>query len=60
MQQSYSLKGHPYDNGPIKAFHSLLKLEFVYLIQFKNYDDLILKVENYMYWYNHSIIRIVV
>lgn len=57
IQHSYSLKGHPYDNSPIEAFHSLLKREFVYLTRFKSYDDLILKVENYMYWYNHSRIR---
>lgn len=57
IRHSYSLKGHPYDNGPIEAFHSILKREFVYLTKFKNYDDLILKIENYLYWYNHNRIR---
>ncbi|WP_419155340.1 integrase core domain-containing protein [Weissella minor] len=57
IKHSYSLKGYPYDNGPIEAFHSILKREFVYLTKFKNYDDLILKIENYLYWYNHNRIR---
>jgi transposase InsO family protein len=31
LKHSYSLKGHPYDNGRMEAFHSILKREEVYL-----------------------------
>ncbi|MGX6976593.1 hypothetical protein [Leuconostoc pseudomesenteroides] len=30
MKHPYSLKAHPYDNGRIEAFHSMLKREEVY------------------------------
>lgn len=60
IKHSYSLKGHPYDNGPIEAFHSVLKREFIYLTKFKSYDDLVLRTENYVHWYNHERIRIAV
>lgn len=33
IKHSHSLKGHPYDNGRIEAFHSLLKREEVYAKQ---------------------------
>ncbi|WP_267287428.1 hypothetical protein [Leuconostoc falkenbergense] len=31
MSIRYSLKGHPYDNGRMPAFHSILRREEVYL-----------------------------
>ncbi|MCT0008875.1 hypothetical protein EFL93_10980 [Weissella confusa] len=31
LKHSYSLKGHPYDNGRMEAFHSILKREEEYL-----------------------------
>ncbi|MCC8439516.1 DDE-type integrase/transposase/recombinase [Leuconostoc pseudomesenteroides] len=30
LKHPYSLKAHPYDNGRIEAFHSMLKREEVY------------------------------
>ncbi|MGA3473236.1 DDE-type integrase/transposase/recombinase, partial [Lactiplantibacillus plantarum] len=30
ISHSYSKQGYPYDNGPIEAFHSLLKREFAF------------------------------
>ncbi|QIL51246.1 IS3 family transposase [Weissella coleopterorum] len=35
----------------------MFKREFVYLTKFQSYDDLILKIEIYMYWYNHHKVR---
>lgn len=52
IKHSYSLKGHPYDNGPIEAFHSILKREFAFQTRFTSYEELILKTENYIHWYN--------
>ncbi|MHA8111487.1 IS3 family transposase [Lactobacillaceae bacterium Melli_B4] len=58
IKHSYSLRGHPYDNSPIEAFHSLLKREFVFLTKFSSFDDLVLRTENYIHWYNNDRIRI--
>lgn len=58
IKHSYSLQGHPYDNSPIEAFHSLLKREFVFLTRFNSLSDLILRVENYIHWYNTDRIRV--
>ncbi len=30
IRHSYSKQGYPYDNGPLEAFHSLLKREFIF------------------------------
>ncbi|QIL51269.1 IS3 family transposase [Weissella coleopterorum] len=58
IQHSYSLKGHPYDNGPIEAFHSIFKREFVYLTKgsYVNNSDIKIRINfekrfNYLtYW----------
>ncbi|MBZ1517424.1 transposase, partial [Leuconostoc mesenteroides] len=47
LKHSYSLKGHPYDNGCMEAFHSILKREEVYL---KAYQTLT-EVQAAIGWY---------
>lgn len=47
IKHSYSLKGHPYDNGRIEAFHSLLKREEVYAKQYHN----LIEVQASIVWY---------
>lgn len=58
IQHSYSKQGYLYDNGPIEAFHSILKREFVYQTRFNSYEDLLLQTEKYIQWYNTERIRI--
>ena len=60
IRHSYSQKGHPYDNGPIEAFHSILKREFAFQTRFTSFEDVVLKTENYIHWYNTERIRIAV
>lgn len=40
IRHSYSKQGYPYDNGPLEAFHSLLKREFSVLIRHMNIEIL--------------------
>ena len=58
IQHSYSKQGYPYDNGPIEAFHLILKREFVYQTRFNSYEDLLLPTEKYIQWYKTERIRI--
>lgn len=58
IRHSYSKQGYPYDNGPLEAFHSLLKREFIFQTRFTSFEDLVLRVENYINWYNTERIRI--
>ena len=60
IRHSYSQKGHPYDNGPIEAFHSILKREFAFQTRFTSFEDVVLKTENYIHWCNTERIRIAV
>ncbi|POH15125.1 transposase [Fructilactobacillus sanfranciscensis] len=60
IRHSYLQKGHPYDNGPIEAFHSILKREFAFQTRFTSFEDVVLKTENYIHWYNTERIRIAV
>ncbi|WP_225362003.1 integrase core domain-containing protein [Fructilactobacillus sanfranciscensis] len=60
MRHSYSQKGHPYDNGPIEAFYSILKREFAFQTRFTSFEDVVLKTEKYIHWYNTERIRIAV
>ncbi|WP_186433202.1 IS3 family transposase, partial [Oenococcus oeni] len=46
------------DNGPLEAFHSLLKREFIFQTRFTSFEDLVLRVENYINWYNTERIRL--
>ena len=57
IKHSYSKKGYPYDNGPIEAFHSLLKREFAFQTTFSNFEDLVIRTSNYISWFNSDRIR---
>lgn len=59
MQHSYSLKGYPYDNAGIESFHATIKRELIYLNQYQTLREVIISVENYIYWFNTSRISLV-
>ncbi|GAK31816.1 hypothetical protein WOSG25_160310 [Weissella oryzae SG25] len=59
IKHSYSLKGYPYDNGRIEAFHSILKREMIYQRKFRSIDEIQLAVGNYIYWFNNERISFV-
>ncbi|MEN3253176.1 integrase core domain-containing protein [Fructilactobacillus sanfranciscensis] len=50
-------KKDPYDNGPIEAFHSILKREFAFQTRFTSFEDVVLKTENYNHSYNTETTR---
>ncbi|MCP9334496.1 IS3 family transposase [Lentilactobacillus hilgardii] len=52
IRNSYSKQDYPYDNGPLQAFHSLLKLECIFQTRFTSFEGLVLGVKNYINWYN--------
>lgn len=52
IKHSYSLQGHPYDNGPMEAYHSILKREFIFQTHFDSFEDLVVRTEAYIDWYN--------
>ncbi len=57
--QSMSRKGTPIDNAPMESFFSTLKSELLYnpLIEFKSYEDLVKKIEEYIFYYNNKRIQ---
>lgn len=57
ISHSYSKQGYPYDNGPIEAFHSLLKREFAFQTTFSNFEDLVIRTSHYISWFNSDRIR---
>ncbi|NDR98031.1 IS3 family transposase, partial [Fructilactobacillus sanfranciscensis] len=44
----------------IEALHSILKREFAFQTRFTSFEDVVLKTENYIHWYNTERIRITV
>ena len=59
IKHLYSLKGYPYDNGRIEAFHSILKREMIYQRKFRSIDEIQLAVGNYIHWFNNERISFV-
>ena len=57
MIQSMSRVGKCIDNGPMEAFWGTLKSEMFYGVKFKNLDELMLKIENYIFFYNNFRIQ---
>ena len=45
------------DNGPMEAFWGTLKAEMFYGMKFKSLDELMLKIENYIFFYNNYRIQ---
>ncbi|WCK56833.1 IS3 family transposase [Aneurinibacillus sp. Ricciae_BoGa-3] len=55
---SYSRKAYPYDNACIESFHSVLKKELVYRMQFNDFEDAHLRIFQYIEgWYNNQRIH---
>ena len=57
MIQSMSRVGKCIDNGPMEAFWGTLKSEMFYGVKFKNLDELMFKIENYIFFYNNFRIQ---
>ena len=54
LKHSYSLKGHPYDNGRMEAFHSILKREEVYLKAYQTLTEVQAAIGWYINFYNRN------
>ena len=54
LKHSYSLKGHPYDNGRMEAFHSILKHERFYLKVYKILTEVQVGIGWYINYYNSN------
>lgn len=52
-----SRKGNCLDNSPMENFFGILKQEMYYGEDFKNYDELVNKIEKYIKWYNEDRIK---
>ena len=50
--QSFSKKGHPYDNAVAEAFFKFLKLEETNRHSYTSFDELELSVFEYIHFYN--------
>ena len=57
MIQSMSRVGKCIDNGPMEAFWGTLKAEMFYGMKFKSLDELMLKIESYIFFYNNFRIQ---
>ena len=55
--QSMSRKGNCLDNAIMENFFGLLKSELLYLRDFKNIDEFIEELENYILYYNNKRIK---
>lgn len=54
VQQSMSRAGCPYDNAPMERFFNTMKCEYVYSHTFRNYEDLNIKILNFVKRYNYK------
>ncbi|WP_157798152.1 IS3 family transposase [Leuconostoc citreum] len=56
MKHSYSLKGHPYNNDRMDAFHSILELERekVYLKAYQTLTEVQSAIGWYIHFYNRN------
>ena len=54
LKHSYSLKGHPYDNGRMEAFHSISKREEVYLKAYQTLTEFQAAIGLYINFYNRN------
>lgn len=52
--QSFSKKGHPYDNAVAEAFFKFLKLEETNRHSYHSFDELVLAVFEYIHFYNFN------
>lgn len=54
MLQSMSRVGRCIDNGPMEGFWGILKCEMYYLDKYKDYESLVIAIENYIHFYNYE------
>lgn len=55
---SYSKKDCPFDNAPMESFHSVLKMEEVYLNHYSSFDEAKISLFDYIYgFYNRNRIH---
>ena len=50
----FNIKGHPYDNGRMEAFHSILKREAVYLKAYQTLTEVQAAIGCYINFYNRN------
>ncbi|MHA7966720.1 IS3 family transposase [Paenibacillus sp. CAU 1782] len=50
--RSLSAKGCPYDNAVAEATYKVMKTEFIYQMEFQNFDHLLLELYDYVNWFN--------
>jgi putative transposase len=58
LPQSMSRKGNCLDNAVAENFFGILKTEMYHGHEFKNADELIKKIKDYIYYYNHERIKL--
>ena len=60
IKQSMSRKGNSMDNGMMENFFGILKTEMFYEQEdnYKNLDDLIKAIDDYIYYYNYDRIKV--
>ena len=56
--QSFSKKGHPYDNAVAEAFFKFLKLEETNRRSYTAFDELELSVFEYIHFYNSNVLTL--
>lgn len=52
IKRSLSLKGCPYDNAVAEATFKIIKTEFVKGVIFETLEDLTIKLDDYVHWFN--------
>lgn len=55
--QSISRKGNCLDNSPMENFFGLLKQEVFHKEVYRSLDELKIKIDHYIYYYNHKRIK---
>jgi len=58
LQQSMSRKGNCLDNAPAESFFAVLKTEMIHHNDFESADDLIMKIDEYIEYYNTIRIKV--
>lgn len=57
MTQSMSRVAHCIDNGPMEGFWGILKRERYYGKRFTSREDLVMMIENYIFYYNNKRVQ---
>ena len=57
ISPSMSRRGNPYDNALAENFFSILKTECIHRVKLASYDEAILLIAEYIYFYNYYRIQ---